>query len=107
VVLRAETQLPVADKAVKPTLRASIDASEKLINLTAALATTDPATVSFAMKIGTAKTWTYIGSDDAAAFRLFWEYRGQKKGTSIQFVAISKTTSGAIAVSDVKVVKIP
>lgn len=107
VVLRAETQLPVADKAVKPTLRASIDASEKLINLTAGLVTSDPATVSFAMKIGTAKTWTYIGSDDAASFRLFWEYRGQKKGTSIQFVAISKTTSGAIATSDVKVVKVP
>ena len=107
VVLRAETQLPIADKVVKPTLRASIDASEKLINLTAGLATTDPATVSFAMKIGSAKTWTYIGSDDAASFRLFWEYRGQKKGTSIQFVAISKTTSGAIATSDVKVVKVP
>lgn len=107
VVLRADSQLPVADKAVKPTLRAAIDTGDKLINLTASLNTTDPATVSFAMKIGTAKTWTYLGSDDAASFRLFWEYRAQKKGTSIQFVAISKTTSGAIATSDVKVVKVP
>ncbi|MEN9749306.1 MAG: hypothetical protein RL149_384 [Actinomycetota bacterium] len=107
IALRADNQLAAATVAVKPTLRAAIDSSSKLINLTAGLATTDPATVSFAVKIGTAKTWTYIGSDDAASFRLYWEYRSQKKGTTLQFVAISKTTSGAIAVSDVKVVKVP
>ena len=107
VVLRADNQLPAATTAVKPVLRAAIDTSSKLINLSATLATTDPATVSFAVKIGSAKTWTFIGADDAASYRLFWEYRSQKKGTSIQFAAISKTTSGAIAVSDVKVIKVP
>jgi glycosidase len=107
VVLRADNQLPDASVAVKPVLRAAINGSDKLINLTASLATADPATVSFAVKIGSAKTWTFIGSDDASAFRLFWEYRAQKKGTELQFVAISKTTSGAIGISDVKVVKVP
>ena len=107
LVLRADAQLPEAAKAIKPALRVVIDKETKLMNLSATLATKDPATVSFAVKVGTAKTWTYIGSDDASAFRLFWEYSKVKKGTSIQFVAISKTTSGAIATSDVKVVKVP
>jgi hypothetical protein len=99
--------LPAIDKAVKPTLRVAIDRDEKLMNLKATLATADPATVSFAVKVGTAKTWTYIGSDDAASFALFYEYGKLKKGTSLQFVAISKTTSGLIATSDVRVVKVP
>ncbi len=107
VVLRADAQLPQPTAAVKPALRVAIDKETRLMNLTATLATADPATVSFAVKVGTAKTWTYIGSDDAASFALFWEYAKQKKGTSIQFVAISKTTSGLIATSDVKVVKVP
>jgi uncharacterized membrane protein len=71
------------------------------------LATADPATVSFAVKVGTAKTWTYLGSDDAAAFGMVYNYSKLKKGTSIQFVAISKTTSALIATSDVRVVKVP
>jgi hypothetical protein len=107
VVLRADTQLPAIEKAVKPTLRVAIDRDEKLMNLTATLATADPATVSFAVKVGTAKTWTYLGSDDAAAFGLYYNYSRLKKGTSIQFVAISKTTSGLIATSDVRVVRVP
>ena len=106
-VLRADSQIPQPAAAVKPVLRVAIDKDSRLMNLTATLATADPATVSFAVKVGTAKTWTYIGSDDAASFALFWEYAKQKKGTSIQFVAISKTTSGLIATSDVKVVKVP
>jgi hypothetical protein len=106
-VLRADTQLPQPAAAVKPVLKVAIDKDTRLMNLTATLATADPATVSFAVKVGTAKTWTYIGSDDAASYALFWEYAKQKKGTSIQFVAISKTTSGLIATSDVKVVKVP
>ena len=92
---------------MKPVLKVAIDKDTRLMNLTATLATADPATVSFAVKVGTAKTWTYIGNDDAASFALFWEYAKYKKGTSIQFVAISKTTSGLIATSDVKVVKVP
>ena len=107
VALRADSQLPSIDKAVKPTLRTAIDRDEKLINLTATLATADPATVSFAVKVGTAKTWTYLGSDDAASFGMVFEYGRLKKGTSIQFVAISKTTSGLIATSDVRVVRVP
>jgi glycosidase len=107
VALRADSQLPSIDKAVKPTLRTAIDRDEKLINLTATLATADPATVSFAVKVGTAKTWTYLGSDDAASFGMVYEYGRLKKGTSIQFVAISKTTSGLIATSDVRVVRVP
>ena len=107
VVLRADNQLPSIDKAVKPALRVAIDRDEKLMNLTATLATADPATVSFAVKVGTAKTWTYLGSDDAAAFGLYYNYSRLKKGTSIQFVAISKTTSGLIATSDVRVVRVP
>lgn len=107
VVLRADSQLPSIDRAVKPALRVSIDRDEKLMNLTATLSTADPATVSFAVKVGTAKTWTYLGSDDAASFGMVYEYGRLKKGTSIQFVAISKTTSGLIATSDVRVVKVP
>lgn len=107
VVLRADSQLPAIDKAVKPTIRVAIDRDEKLMNLTATLSTADPATVSFAVKVGTAKTWTYLGSDDAASFGMVYEYGRLKKGTSIQFVAISKTTSGLIATSDVRVVKVP
>ena len=106
-VLRADAQLPQPTTSVKPALRVAIDKDSRLMNLTATLATADPATVSFAVKVGTAKTWTFIGSDDAASYALFWEYAKQKKGTSIQFVAISKTTSGLIATSDVKVVKVP
>ena len=107
VALRADNQLPQPAAAVKPVLRAAIDRDAKLMNLTATLATADPATVSFAVKVGTAKTWTYLGSDDAAAFGMVYNYSKLKKGTSIQFVAISKTTSALIATSDVRVVKVP
>jgi hypothetical protein len=107
VALRADNQLPQPAAAVKPVLRAAIDRDAKLMNLTATLATADPATVSFAVKVGTAKTWTYLGSDDAAAFGMVYNYSKLKKGTSIQFAAISKTTSGLIATSDVRVVKVP
>jgi hypothetical protein len=57
--------------------------------------------------VGTAKTWTYLGSDDAASFGMVYNYSKLKKGTSIQFAAISKTTSGLIATSDVRIVKVP
>lgn len=107
VALRADNQLPQPAAAVKPVLRAAIDRDAKLMNLTATLATADPATVSFAVKVGTAKTWTYLGSDDAASFGMVYNYSKLKKGTSIQFAAISKTTSGLIATSDVRVVKVP
>ena len=107
VALRADNQLPQPAAAVKPVLRTALDRDAKLINLTATLATADPATVSFAVKVGTAKTWTYLGSDDAASFGMVYNYSQRKKGTLIQFVAISKTTSGLIATSDVKVVKVP
>ena len=107
VALRADNQLPQPAAAVKPVLRTALDRDAKLINLTATLATADPATVSFAVKVGTAKTWTYLGSDDAASFGMVYNYSQLKKGTSIQFAAVSKTTSGLIATSDVKVVKVP
>jgi glycosidase len=107
VALRADNQLPQPTAAVKPTLRVAIDRDEKLMTLTSTLATADPATVSFAVKVGTAKTWTHIGSDDAASFGAVWDYSRLKKGTSIQFVAISKTTSGLISTSDVRVVRVP
>jgi glycosidase len=107
VALRADNQLPQPAAAVKPVLRTALDRDAKLINLTATLATADPATVSFAVKVGTAKTWTYLGSDDAASFGMVYNYSKLKKGTSIQFAAISKTTSGLIATSDDRVVKVP
>lgn len=106
-VLRADAQLPEAATAVKPTLTYSIDSSTKTINLSASLKTQDPATVSFALKMPGAKTWTYIGSDDSASYRLYWDYTKALKGKKIAFAAISKTTSGAIAVSNVKLVTIP
>lgn len=107
VVLRAENQLPAAPTAVKPVLHSEIDPSTKTVNLSVDLPTSDPATVSFALKMPGAKTWTYLGSDDASAFRLFWDYTKALHGKKIAFVAISKTTSGAIAISNVKLVSIP
>lgn len=107
IVLRAESQLPVATTAVKPVLSFSIDTSNKTINLAARLATADPATVSFALKMPGSTTWTYLGSDDAAAYRLYWDYTKALHGKKLAFVAISKTTSGAVAVSNVKLVTIP
>ena len=107
IVLRSESQLPPATVAVKPVLTYEFDTDHKTVNLTAALNTQDPATVSFALKMPGAKTWTYIGSDDSASFRLYWDYTKALKGKKIAFAAISKTTGGAIAVSNVKLVTIP
>ena len=107
IVLRAENQLPAATTAVAPVLSYEFDTGNKTVNLSATLATSDPATVSFAMKLPGAKSWTYLGSDDAATFRLYWNYTKALKGKKIAFVAISKTTSGAVAVSNVKMVTIP
>jgi hypothetical protein len=107
IVLRAENQLPAATTAVKPVLSFDVDRDNKTVNLSATLATSDPATVSFALKMPGAKTWTYLGSDDAAAYRLYWDYTKALHGKKIAFVAISKTTSGAIATSNVAMVTIP
>jgi glycosidase len=107
IALRADLKLPTPAKSVKPMLKVSADKSNRLMNLSATLTTADPATVSFAVKVGTAKTWTYLGSDDAASFGMVYEYGRLKKGTSIKFAAISKTTSGLIATSDVRVVRVP
>ncbi len=107
IVLRAENQLPAATTAVKPVLSFDFDRDNKTVNLSATLATSDPATVSFALKMPGAKTWTFLGSDDAAAYRLYWDYTKALHGKKIAFVAISKTTSGAIATSNVAMVTIP
>lgn len=107
VVLRADDQLPAATTAVKPTLTTSFDTANKTVNLSAGLATSDPSTVSFALKMAGAKSWTYLGTDDAAKYRLYWDYTKALKGKKIAFVAISKSSSGAIGVSKVKLVTIP
>jgi hypothetical protein len=56
--------------------------------------------VSFAYRKHGASSWTYLGTDDNAPYRLFHDVRGLAKGTMLEYRAVLKDSSGNLSVAN-------
>ncbi len=111
VIYRAANQLPLADSTVAVTVGATVSGSNQTVTLSSNVSTTDLGSVTWVMKAGD-QPWSVVGTDDSKNFGMVWDYQpmvgsGVPSGTKITFVAIYKSTSGAISVSGAKQVTIP
>jgi hypothetical protein len=83
------------------TLKAAPDLYTNLIRLTAAPATADPLSLTFAVRRPGAKTWSRLGVDDGAPYRVFLDPRRYKRGEKVSLVAVARSSDGAVSTSPV------
>jgi hypothetical protein len=107
VVQRATRALPDAPRTravLAPTIH---DASAGLFRLRATVPGPDLAIVTFAFRSSGTKGWVRLGTDDARPFRLVLEPGRFTRGRPISVVAVSRSSSGAVAVSAVRTLTRP
>ena len=99
VVRRATRALPRAPRQPVSLASPTFDPTAGLFRLRAKVPGPDPATVTFAFRSSGTKGWVRLGTDDARPFRLVLESGRFTKGRPISVVAITRSSSGAVAVS--------
>src|SRR4029079_15258708 len=90
VIYKAERALPMSPAAPEITMQAP-KATERVrgrIEVGANLSTEQLAEVTFAVKVGQATKYTVIGTDTNAPYRVFYDTKGLKPGTTLTFKAI-------------------
>jgi glycosidase len=100
LLYRADSELPRRG-AARMTLKAGPDLYTNLIRLAAAPATADPLSVTFAVRRPGAKTWSRLGVDDGAPYRVFLDPRRYKRGEKVSLVAVARSSDGAVSTSPV------
>jgi len=100
VLLRAGSDLP-ARKPLAPKVSVEADDLTALHEVRAVVGTADPVTVTFAMRRAGAARWSRIGIDSSPPYRAFADLTRVRKGTSVGFVAVVRSTSGALVTSKV------
>jgi hypothetical protein len=99
VLARAESQLPRRG-AARATLRFGADRFTNLKVLTAAVASADPVSVTFALKRPGA-SWARVAVDDGAPYRAFLDPRRFKRGEKVAAVAVVRASDGTVSNSPV------
>ena len=102
LVLRAGRELP---EAPRPAVKLRVPIFDRLLGAFRLRADTigrDPATVTFAYRRDGAKRWARLGSDDAPPFRLYLEPGRVPKRRGGWVVAVVRSSSGEVAVSDAR-----
>jgi glycosidase len=97
LVLKADSDLPKRAAPV-PVLRYGTDDLSQMRVLTARVATTDPVSVTFAMRRGSG-AWQRIASDDSPPYRAFLEPGKFRKGERVRLAAVVQATDGSTAIS--------
>jgi len=111
VVYRANNQLPLADSTIAVTVGVTVSGANQNLTLSSNVSSNDLGSVTWVMKQDNS-AWSVVGTDDSRSFGMTWDYQpyvgtAVPSGTKVTFVAIYKSTSGAISVSGAKQVTIP
>ena len=100
VLLRADSALPARTLPL-PSVRIQPDDLTVLDEVRATVGTADPVAVTFAMRGPKAARWTRIGIDTSPPYRAFVDLTHVRKGTKMSFVAVVRSSSGAVVTSKV------
>jgi glycosidase len=103
VLYRADARLQDTGP-VRVTLRAGADEFSDLRRLTATVATTQPVSVTFAMRRA-GGAWRRVATDDGAPYRAFLDPRRFKRGEKVDLVAIVRAGDGSVSTSSVLTVR--
>jgi glycosidase len=105
VLLRADAEL-ARSGAARATLKLGSDRFTNLEVLTATVTGRDPVSVTFAARRPGAKTWTRLGVDDGAAYRVFFDPRRYKRGERVSFVGVVVASDGSVSTTPVLSVEV-
>lgn len=98
VVWRADAQLPDAPQA-RIDARASVDRATDRVLVSARVPGWDPSRVAFYVRGAGASSWQYVGTDEAAPYRVYLDRRALGLGGRFTAKALVQTSSGAVASS--------
>ena len=101
VALRAGIHLP-RRRPGTPELRVSEDPLTGLTQLTAAVPTADPVSVTFAVRRTAEGKWQRIATDDTPPYRAFVDSHALLRGRTVYIVAIVRASDGRLIPSSVK-----
>jgi hypothetical protein len=104
LLYRADTDLPKRG-AARVTLKAAADLYTNLLRVTATAGTTDPLSVTFAVRRAGGKRWKRVSVDDGAPYRAFLDPAAYRRGEKVSVVAVALASDGAVATSPVLVLQ--
>ena len=105
VVFRSNVELP-ARTLPRPVVRVGTDPlTGTLKQVTTAIKTADPASVTFAQRRG-GGGWHRLASDDSPPYRAFVEPGRYRKGEHVDFVAVARSSAGRVSVSSIATVRV-
>ena len=95
-MLRADAAIAADSTAPTVTIVSPAEGSTVTGRIPVGASLSDPefAEVTFAVKAGDATTWTVIGTDDNAPYRVFYETAGLAEGTPLTFKAVVRDAFG-------------
>jgi len=99
VLLRAEAALPSRAR-VRPALTVRPDELTALVQARATVATTEPVSVSIAVRRGSGG-WTRVAADDSPPYRAYLDPRRFRRGERVQLVALARWPDGTVTTSAV------
>jgi glycosidase len=100
VLVRADADLPARTPgAVR--LRVAPDELSSLHRVQASVAGADPVTVTLAMRRDGDRAWKRLGIDQSPPYRAYADLRGVRRGARVHFVAVVRSSTGAVTTSPV------
>jgi hypothetical protein len=106
VLLRAGADLPVSPPPA-PVLKMSADDLTSMWRASATVATSQPLSVSFAVRRATGGAWRRLAVDDSPPYRAFIEPQHYHRGERLSVVAIARNLDGAKALSPIVPFTVP
>ncbi|MGZ4379903.1 MAG: alpha-amylase family glycosyl hydrolase [Gaiellaceae bacterium] len=106
VLLRAGSDLPVSVPPT-PVLKVAVDGLSSMFRASATVATSQPLSVAFAVRRGSAGAWRRLAVDDSAPYRAFVEPQRYHRGERLSLVAIARNLDGTTSVSAIVPFTVP
>ena len=103
LVLKAVKNLAQVSQVPNVYQTAYLNSAAKTISLTAGILANDPGSITWAASIN-GGNWTRIATDDEAGYGMTWDYNAGREsplsaGTTVDLVAIYKSSSGTVTTS--------
>ena len=106
VLLRAGSDLPVSAPPA-PVLKVAVDDLSSMFRADATVATSQPLSVAFAVRRGSAGVWRRLAVDDSPPYRAFIEPQHYHRGERLSLVAIARNLDGTTSVSRILPFTVP
>ncbi len=100
VLYRADEELPRRGPA-RVTLRVAPDRFTNLVRLSATATTSDPLSVTFAVRRPGSAAWRRVGTDDGGPYGVYVDPTDYKRGERVFFVAVALASEGSVSTSPV------